>query len=145
MQLDEIWSFCYSKEKNVPKDQKGQGAGDAWTWVAMDPDAKLVIAYKTGSRSMRTGGVFVQDLANRLTARTQITTDGHPIYERAIEDAFGWNGTDYARLVKIFGARTRATARAATVPRSSFAPRRKSSWAGPTTSISPPRWSSARI
>lgn len=103
VQLDEIWSFCYAKEKNVAPEQKGTGPGDVWTWVAIDPESKLVISYKSGSRDARTGQKFVDDLADRLAARTQITSDGHPVYERCIENAFGWNGTDYARLVKIFG------------------------------------------
>jgi IS1 family transposase len=105
VQLDEIWSFVNKKEKNVPRDEKGRGEGDAWTWVALDPDSKMVLSYRTGSRDSATGFAFVQDLADRLTARVQITSDGFPIYERAIRDAFDWKGpgVDYGRIVKIYG------------------------------------------
>src|SRR6202795_653885 len=37
VQVDEIWSFVYSKQKNVPNDKRGEfGYGDVWTWVALD-------------------------------------------------------------------------------------------------------------
>src|SRR6185437_13561602 len=103
VQMDEIWSFCGKKEKNVPRDEKGTGPGDVWTWVALDPDSKLVISYKSGSRDQATGFAFVQDVADRLASRVQITSDGLPVYTRAIEQVFGWNGCDYGRVVKVFG------------------------------------------
>jgi IS1 family transposase len=107
VQMDEIWSFCGMKEKNVAPEKKGTGPGDVWTWVAMDPDTKLVIGYKCGSRNMATGEVFVNDVADRITARVQITSDGLPVYKRAILNRFGGRGsemgTDFAQLVKVFG------------------------------------------
>lgn len=107
VQMDEIWSFCGMKEKNVPAEQKGTGPGDVWTWVALDPDTKLVITYRSGSRDMHTGMHFVNDLADRITARVQITSDGLPVYKRAMLNRFGGRGsdmgTDYAQLVKVFG------------------------------------------
>jgi IS1 family transposase len=106
VQMDEIWSFVGKKEKNVPRDEKGHGDGDAWTWVALDPDSKLVFSYRTGSRDMPTCMAFVQDAADRLTERVQITSDGLRFYERAIRDAFDWTGpgVDYGRIVKVFGS-----------------------------------------
>jgi hypothetical protein len=47
LQLDEIWSFVYSKERNVPEGKEGQ-AGDVWTWVAIDADSKLVPSWRIG-------------------------------------------------------------------------------------------------
>src|SRR5438094_731575 len=41
LQLDEIWSFVYAKEKNAPLEKKAEGAGDVWTWTAIDADSKL--------------------------------------------------------------------------------------------------------
>ena len=104
VQMDEIWSFCGKKEKNVPRQEKGKGEGDAWTWVGIDADAKLVIAYRSGLRDRSTGFAFVQDLADRLTGRVQLSSDGLPVYTAAVEKAFGWNGADFGRIVKIFGA-----------------------------------------
>lgn len=103
LQCDEIWSFVYSKQKNVPADKRGQfGVGDVWTWTAIDADTKLVPSFMVGPRD---GGVaydFMQDLAGRLASRVQLTTDGLKAYLEAVEGAFGSN-VDYAQLVKIYG------------------------------------------
>src|SRR5882672_4738387 len=51
IQCDEIWSFCYAKEKNVPADLRGKfGIGDVWTWTALDSDSKLIISYRLDER-----------------------------------------------------------------------------------------------
>lgn len=100
-QLDEIWSFVFAKEKNVPENMRGR-AGDVWTWVAIDADSKLVPSWRIGDRSSQTAMAFIDDLANRLTGRVQITTDGHRAYLEAIEGAFGGD-VDYAMLVKMYG------------------------------------------
>jgi len=103
IQCDEIWSFCYSKEKNVPQEKRGQfGYGDVWTWTALDADTKLIVSWRVGDRSARTANEFVQDLSERLANRVQLTTDGHRVYLEAIEKAFGSN-VDYAMLVKLYG------------------------------------------
>lgn len=100
LQLDEIWSFCYSKQKNTPLDRRHL-AGDVWTWVAIDADTKLVPSWCIGGRDAEAARVFVQDLASRLANRVQITSDGHKPYLEAIEGAFGGE-VDYAMLVKIY-------------------------------------------
>jgi len=70
IQCDEIWSFCYAKEKNVPAEKKGQfGFGDIWTWVAIDANTKLVPAFMTGNRDLRTARIFIDDLRSRLASR----------------------------------------------------------------------------
>ena len=76
IQCDEIWAFCYAKEKNVPAEKKGQfGYGDVWAWVAMDADTKLVPSFMIGTRGSRTAKAFMDDLANRLANRVQLTSD----------------------------------------------------------------------
>jgi IS1 family transposase len=100
LQVDEIWSFVYSKEKNVPPSKVGE-AGDAWTWVAIDADSKLVPSYLVGNRNAPDAYAFMSDLAGRLKHRVQITSDGHRSYLTAI-DAFGAD-VDYAMLVKLYG------------------------------------------
>jgi IS1 family transposase len=103
LQLDEIWSFVYAKQKNVKTAKAApQDAGDAWTWVALDADTKLVASWRIGDRSSETAIDFVDDLASRLRNRVQITTDGHKAYLEAIEGAFGGD-VDYAMLVKVYG------------------------------------------
>jgi IS1 family transposase len=103
VQCDEIWSFCYAKEKNVPQDLRGKGYGDAWTWVAICADTKLVPCWRVGNRDAWTAQHFMYDLASRLSNRVQLTTDGHRVYLQAVEQAFG-NDIDYAMLVKIYGS-----------------------------------------
>lgn len=103
LQLDEIWSFVYAKAKNVPTAKAApQDAGDAWTWVAIDADTKLVASWRIGDRSSETAMAFADDLASRLRNRVQITSDGHKAYLEAIEGAFGAD-VDYAMLVKVYG------------------------------------------
>jgi len=103
LQIDEIWSFCCAKEKNVPEDRQGQfGYGDIWTFTAIDADSKLVPLWLAGLRNAEYAKEFVNNLKGRLTNRVQITTDGHKTYLWAIEDAFG-SEVDYAMLVKLYG------------------------------------------
>lgn len=104
IQCDEIWSFCYAKEKNVPEDMKGKlGFGDVWTWTAIDADTKLIAAYLVGGRSASYAKKFIDDLASRLAHKVQLTTDGHKAYLKAVESAFGGE-VDYAILDKIYNA-----------------------------------------
>lgn len=103
IQIDEIWSFCYAKQKNVPKDKQGKfGYGDVWTFTAIDADTKLVPSWLVGLRDSDYAIAFVNDLKDRLANRVQITTDGHRIYLEAVEEAFG-SAVDYAMLVKLYG------------------------------------------
>jgi len=104
IQCDEIWSFCYAKQKNVPEDKQGRfGFGDVWTWTAIDADTKLVPSWFVGLRDAGHAFVFIKDLQGRLANRVQLTTDGHKVYLNVIEDVFGAD-IDYAMLVKLYGA-----------------------------------------
>jgi IS1 family transposase len=103
IQCDEIWAFCYAKQKNVPADKQGQfGYGDVWTWVALDADTKLVPSWCVGTRGAGTAHDFMRDLAKRLANRVQLTTDDHRVYLDAVESAFG-SDIDYSMLVKMYG------------------------------------------
>jgi IS1 family transposase len=104
IQCDEIWSFCYAKERNLPADLRGRvGYGDIWTWTALCADTKVVPCWLVGRRSARYANYFIANLASRLSNRIQLTTDGHRVYLDAVERAFGAE-VDYAMLVKLFGA-----------------------------------------
>jgi hypothetical protein len=103
IQCDEIWSFCYAKQKNVPEDKQGEfGYGDVYTWTAICADSKLVPSWHVGRRDYASAKLFIDDLAGRLAHRVQLTTDGHKAYLQAVEDAFGQD-IDYAQLIKIYG------------------------------------------
>ena len=106
VQCDEIWAFCYAKEKNVAVAKFApEGAGDVWTWTALDSDSKMILAYEVGDRSSATAIEFMDDLRSRLANRVQLTTDGHKAYLEAVEGAFGAD-VDYATLVKLYGEPT---------------------------------------
>jgi len=102
VQCDEVWSFVYAKQKNLPQDKRGFGIGDVWTWTALDADSKLIISYLVGLRDAGYAFHFMQDVASRLSNRVQLTTDGFKPYLEAVEDTFGTD-IDYAQLVKIYG------------------------------------------
>lgn len=103
LQCDEIWSFVYSKAKNVPEDKQNQfGYGDVWTFTAIDADTKLVPCWLVGMRDAEAAYEFLSDLKGRLTNRVQLTTDGHKMYAEAVEKAYG-SDIDYAMLIKLYG------------------------------------------
>jgi IS1 family transposase len=103
IQADEVWSFVYAKDKNAPAEMKAAGqAGDVWTWTAICADTKLICSWMVGNRTAATANVFMNDLAERLTNRVQLTTDGHKAYLSAVREAFV-HEIDYAMLVKLYG------------------------------------------
>ena len=103
IECDEIWSFCYAKKKNVPDDKKGKfGYGNVWTWVALCSDSKLVPSWLIGSRDAVDAKIFMNDLAERMAHRVQLTTDGHAAYLDAVDEAFGDN-VDFSQLIKVYG------------------------------------------
>lgn len=103
IQCDEIWSFNYAKQKNVPGAVAApEMAGDVWTWTAIDSDTKLIATWLVGSRDTFAATTFLRDLRSRVVGMPQITTDGHSPYQQAMALAFGPD-IDYAQLIKIFG------------------------------------------
>jgi IS1 family transposase len=103
IQVDEIWSFTYAKQKNVVAAKAAPvGAGDTWTWTALDADSKLIVSYFVGGRDGECAIAFMHDLRARLANRVQLTSDGHRAYLEAVEGAFGGD-IDYAILNKIYG------------------------------------------
>jgi IS1 family transposase len=103
LQVDEVWSFTYAKQKNVPEHLQGRkDVGDTWTWVAIDSKSKLIPCWHVGKRDASDAYVFINDLAERLASRVQLTSDGLRAYVEAVEGAFG-SEIDYAQLVKLYG------------------------------------------
>lgn len=104
IQCDEIWSFCYAKEKNLPVGLRNKhGFGSVWTWTALDPDSKLIASWFVGKRDTHAAYAFMKDLAGRLSNRIQLSTDGYRGYGEAIANAFGDN-VDYGQVVKVYRA-----------------------------------------
>lgn len=104
VQVDEIWSFTYAKQKNVATAKAApEEAGDTWTWTAIEADTKLIVSWLVGGRDSEYALAFMDDLRDRLANRVQLTSDGHKAYLQAVEEAFGAD-VDYAQLVKLYGA-----------------------------------------
>ncbi|MBN4046605.1 DDE-type integrase/transposase/recombinase [bacterium AH-315-P15] len=104
IQCDEIWSFTYAKQKNVKGAKAApEGAGDTWTWTAIDRDSKLIVSWLVGGRDAEYANAFMDDLQSRLANRVHLTTDGHYAYADAVEGAFEGQ-VDYAQLIKMYGA-----------------------------------------
>jgi IS1 family transposase len=104
VECDEIWSFCYAKQKNIPEEHQGEyGYGDIWTWTAIDADTKLVPSWLVGERTMADCYTFLADLKSRLrNARIQLTTDGLGHYTRVVDGVWVDN-IDFAQLIKLYG------------------------------------------
>lgn len=104
IQVDEIWSFAYRKQKNVKTAKAAPDmAGDVWTWTALDADSKLIVSWLVSDRSAESAGEFIADVAERAPRRLQLTADGLRAYPPAIEEAFKGK-VDFAQLVKVFGS-----------------------------------------
>ncbi len=102
VQCDEIWCFCYAKDKNLPDEMRGQpGVGSVWTWTGLDADTKLMISWQIGARDAANAQAFIGDIQERLANRVQMTTDGNQTYLEAVLDHFA--EIDYAMLQKLYG------------------------------------------
>jgi IS1 family transposase len=103
VQCDEIWSFCYAKDRNVPERMKDQeGVGSVWTWTAIDADTKLMLTWLVGARDAACANRFMLDVASRVEGRVQLTTDGFKAYKWATALAFPDGAVDYAQLIKVY-------------------------------------------
>jgi len=103
IQCDKIWSFVYAKKRTVPTAKAApNGAGDAWTWTALDADTKLLVSFLVANRDAPSAHDFMGDVASRLANQVQLTTDANKVYLDAVEEAFGGD-IDYAKLIKIYG------------------------------------------
>lgn len=101
VQCHEVWSFCYTTQKNVTLDTP-DGSDDIWTWNAIDADTKLIISWFVGGREVNSAYEFMIDVANRLKNTVQLTTDGNRAYLTAVKSASD-NDIDYEQLIKMYG------------------------------------------
>jgi hypothetical protein len=102
VEVDEIWAFCYSKQKNVPEQHKGTfGYGDVWTYTAICADTKLAPTWLVGQQSADDAFIFMRDLASRMANRIQLSTDGNRVYESIVGHAFNFD-VDWAQLQKVY-------------------------------------------
>lgn len=103
IQVDEIWSFVQKKQAQMTRKDDPRRVGDQWTFVALDPQTKLVPTYLVGKRTKVCAVAFMNDLSFRLSNRVQISSDALTSYVDAVERAFGAD-VDYGQAVKIYEA-----------------------------------------
>ena len=103
IQVDEIWSYVQKKQRWVTPEDDRNRVGDMWTFVAVDPDTKLIPAYRVGKRTRVHAVAFMSDLSERLANRVQLSSDALNTYVDAVEWAFG-AGVDYGQAVKFYEA-----------------------------------------
>lgn len=104
VQCDEVWSFCYAKEKNVPEELKGKGFGSIWTWTAIDATSKLMISWLASDRSQDAADALIADLKSRTMMRLQVSSDGLSMYLDAIAKSFREGECDYGEVIKVYGS-----------------------------------------
>jgi IS1 family transposase len=103
VQVDEVWGFIGKKKKNLKPREELSGKGDVWTWVALDAETKVVPTYYVGDRNARAARLFMMDLAQRVSGRIQLSSDGLAAYVEAVYAAFG-SDVDYGQIVKSYEA-----------------------------------------
>jgi IS1 family transposase len=112
IEVDEMWGFCYAKQKNVPQEHKGTfGYGDVWTWVAIDADSKLVPSWLVGERNLSDCWAFIEDLKNRMAGRIQLSSDAHQTYRGVVGLVFQPGEVDWAQLIKRYQSEHRGEGR----------------------------------
>ena len=100
IQCDEIWAYCYAKQKNVPEEHKGEfGYGDVWTWTAICADTKLVPSWLVGERTLQDCWTFIADIRDRMRNRVQLSTDAHQSYVATVGLVFDGD-IDWAQMIK---------------------------------------------
>lgn len=103
IQVDEIWAYVQKKQRHLTNHDNRRRVGDMWTFVALDPDTKVVPCFRVGKRTRGEAAAFMIDLSERLANRVQLSSDALRTYVDAVERAFG-DDVDYGQLVKFYEA-----------------------------------------
>jgi IS1 family transposase len=104
IEADELWTFVGKKHNRLTLEEtQTTDLGDQYTFVAFDPDSKLVPMFVVGRRSAETTRVFINELRARVSGRIQLSTDGYRPYPPAVENAFG-SDIDYALIDKTYAS-----------------------------------------
>jgi IS1 family transposase len=101
VECDEIWGYVGCKEKrNVNGDPL---RGDAYCFVAIERNTKLVLTWHLGRRTARDTFAFTEKINEATQGQFQITTDGFKPYIDAVHTSLGTR-VDFAQLVKVYAA-----------------------------------------
>jgi IS1 family transposase len=131
VQLDEIWSYCHAKQRNLVPEMRGKaGVGDMWTWTAIDADSKLILSWHLGKRTRADAQIFIRDLAKRITSNVQISTDGFNQYVAPIQRYFKYRA-DHGTEIKVYGFPKAEDTEARYSPQVVLETKRKQVWGAP--------------
>ncbi len=104
VEADEMWGYVGMKEKAKGRERKDVAElGDAYTYVAIERNSKLILAWHIGKRNRQDTLTFITKLRRATTGKFQFSTDGWPAYPDAVERVFGTD-IHYAQLIKVYGA-----------------------------------------
>ena len=103
VQCDEIWGYVFKKESHKwPEEANEEGIGDAYCFVAMERNSKLVLNFALGRRSQATTDAFIEGLRHATARqRFQISTDGFQPYKSAITTTLS-DRCDFTQLIKVY-------------------------------------------
>jgi transposase-like protein/IS1 family transposase len=104
VQCDEIWGYVAKKESHkYPWEAHDNSIGDAYCFVAIERNSKLILNFALGRRDQATTDIFIEGLraATSANQRFQVTTDGFQPYVSAITTTLS-DRCDYAQLVKVY-------------------------------------------
>jgi IS1 family transposase/transposase-like protein len=102
VRADEIHTTVGCHQRRLRPDAPAEW-GDAYTWIALDGNTKIILAYHVGRQDATSADAFMRDLSGRMEGRFQLTTDGFRPYINAVEQAFG-SEIDFAQLIKLYGS-----------------------------------------
>jgi IS1 family transposase len=103
VEADEIWGFCKMKNRaKLFKKLDDPHVGDAYTFVGIERNTKLILAWHLGERGMVDTEAFTEKLHEATSGHFQLTTDGFRPYENAVSYSLGTR-VDYAQLIKVYG------------------------------------------
>jgi len=103
VEADEIWGFVQFKNRHkLHKQISDPHVGDAYTFVGIERNTKLVLAWHLGQRDIVDTEAFTEKLNYATSGHFQLTTDGWRPYESAVAYSLGVR-VDFAMLIKVYG------------------------------------------
>ncbi len=103
VEADEIWGFVKMKKRTrLYKEITDPTVGDAYTFVGIERNTKLILAWHLGERDAANTEAFTEKLHRATSGHFQLTTDGLASYPDAIRYSLGTR-VDYAQLIKVYG------------------------------------------
>ncbi len=104
VQADELWAYCFKKSKHIrPEESNNPHLGDAYTFVSIEANSKLVLCFELGKRDGITTLRFIEKLRRATSGVFQLTCDGFKPYVGAVEEVFG-SEIHFAQLVKVYSS-----------------------------------------